>query len=190
MPTGKKGRRSKKAKATKFSGRFGRLREHFIKDPDKALRALYADVERMDGLHSYATIDGFSVESDEPKGIGGTDKAPTPTQILLASLAHCQAITLKIYAEGLGLVLDDVTVKVNGVLDLRGYFYIEDDKGSTVDPSLQTVSIKTYIVTHETEAKVRELIEATKGRGVCLSTVEKGLRIRYYYWLNGKHLRV
>jgi uncharacterized OsmC-like protein len=190
MPTGKKGRRLKKVKAPKFSGRFGRLRGHFLQNPDKALRALYAEVERMDGLHSYAQIDDFSVESDEPKGFGGTDKAPTPTQLLLASMAHCQAITLRIYAEGLGLVLDKVTVKVDGVLDLRGYFGIEDDKGTLVDPSLQTVSIKTYLVTHETEAKVREFLEVTKGKGVCPSTVEKGLKIRYYYWLNNKHLRV
>lgn len=189
MPTGKKGRR-KKAKTPKFSGRFSRMREHFIKNPDKALRALYADVERMEGLHSYARTDTFTVESDEPEGIGGTNKAPTPTQIFLASMAHCQAITLRVYAEGMSLRLDEVTVKVNGVLDLRGYYGIEDEKGSPVDPSLQTVQIKTYIVTHETEADIRALLKAAKGRGVCLSTVEKGIALRYHYWLNGKHLRV
>jgi uncharacterized OsmC-like protein len=190
MPTEKKARRGKTASAPKFSGRFGRLREHFIKNPDKALRAVYADIDRMVGLHSYARTDEFTVESDEPEGIGGTNKGPTPTQLFLASMAHCQAITLRIYAEGLGLVLDEVTVKINGVLDLRGYYSFEDEKGEPVDPSIQTISIKTYIVTHETEAKVRQLIESAKGKGVCLSTVEKGLKIRYYYWLNGKHLRV
>jgi len=165
------------------------LREYFLKNPDKALRGVYADVERMEGLHSFAKTDDFIVDSDEPQGIGGTNKGPTPTQLFLASMAHCQAITLRIYAEGMGLILDEVTVKVNGVLDLCGYYSIEDEKGATVDPSLQTVSIKTYIVTNETEGKVKLLIKATKGKGVCLSTVEKGLKIRYYYWLNGKHLR-
>jgi uncharacterized OsmC-like protein len=190
MSTPKKGRRGNKSSSPKFSGRLARLREYFLKNPDKALRAVYTDVERMEGLHSFAKSDNFTVESDEPQGIGGTDKAPTPTQLFLASMAHCQAITLRIYAEGLGLKLDEVTVKVNGVLDLRGYYSIEDEKGAPVDPSLQTVSIKTYLVTHEAEDKVRQLIRSSKGKGVCLSTVEKGLPIRYYYWLNGKHLRV
>jgi uncharacterized OsmC-like protein len=190
MSTGKKAGRGKKDSTPKFTGRLDRLREHFIKNPDKALRAVYADVERMDGLHSFAKTDEFSVESDEPAGIGGTNKGPTPTQLFLASMAHCQAITLRIYAEGLGLVLDNVTVKVNGVLDLRGYYSVDDEKGKPVDSSLQTVSIKTYIVTNETEGDVRMLIKAIKGKGVCLSTVEKGLKIRYYYWFNGKHLRV
>jgi len=186
MVKAKKGR----SKAPSFSGRFGRLREHFIKNPDKGLRALYADVERMEGLHSFAMTDTFSVESDEPEGIGGSNKAPTPTQLFLASMAHCQAITLRIYTEGLGLAIDNITVKINGVLDLRGYYGIEDENGSLVDSSLQSVSIKTYLVTNETEDKVRQLLDATKGRGVCLSTVEKGLKLRYYYWLNGKHLRL
>jgi uncharacterized OsmC-like protein len=194
MPKAKKGRRSNKAKrdghGPEFKGRFLRLREHFKKDPVSALRALFADVERMDGLHSYARTGKFVVECDEPEGIGGTDRAPTPTQLLLASLAHCQVITLRIYAEAMSIGIDDVKVKVMGTLDLRGYFSVDDAEGTIVDPGLHEVTVKTYIITNETEARIKGLIKAMKGKGVCLSSVEKGIKIRYSYHLNGRHLRL
>jgi len=188
MAKGKKGGR--KAKGPSFSGRFERLRQHFSKHPDSALRTLYADVERMDGLHSYAKTDKFVVESDEPEGIGGTDRAPTPTQLLLASLAHCQAITLRIYSEAMGITIDDLKVKVTGTLDLRGYYSVGDAASTKVPSALQEVVVRTEIFTHETKAKVRELLRATKGRGVCLSSVEKGVRMQFQYRLNGKALKV
>jgi uncharacterized OsmC-like protein len=194
MPKAKKGQRSNKPKrdgqGPVFKGRFLRLREHFKKDPGTALRSLFADVERMDGLHSYARTGKFIVECDEPEGFGGTDKAPTPTQLLLASLAHCQAITLQIYAEAMGIAIDDIKVKVTGTLDLRGYFSVDDAEGPIIDPGLQEVTIKTSIVTNETEAGTKGLIKAMKGKGVCLSSVEKGVKIRYSYHLNGRHLRL
>jgi hypothetical protein len=168
-----------------FEGRFARLRKYFIRKPDSSLRTLYADIERMEGYHSFAAIDGYTVEADEPAGLGGTDKAPTPTQILLAALGHCQAITLKIYAEGLGLQLDKVQVKVTGIVDLRGYFSIPDEHGEPLFPGLDEVIIKTNIESKEPRDRILGLIEASKGRGVCLSSVRPTKGIRFSYKHNG-----
>jgi len=190
MAMAKKTGGRRRAKGPSFSGRFERLRLHYSKHPDSALRTLYADVERMDGLHSYAKADKFTVECDEPEGIGGTDRAPTPTQLLLASLAHCQAITLRIYCEAMGMAIDDLKVKVTGTLDLRRYFSVDDADGPKGTSALQEVVVRTEIFTHETEARVRELLKATKGRGVCLSSVEKGVKMRFQYRLNGKALKI
>ncbi len=44
-------------------------------------------------------IRDFILFIDEPKESGGTDKAPTPSEYLLAALASCMGITMKMYAD-------------------------------------------------------------------------------------------
>lgn len=36
--------------------------------------------------------------ADEPRELGGNDQGPTPTSLLLASIASCKVITAKMYA--------------------------------------------------------------------------------------------
>src|SRR3954464_10682893 len=54
-----------------------------------------------------------TVEADEPKDHGGEDAAPSPQELLAASLASCTAITMEMYAERKGWDIGDVTVHVD-----------------------------------------------------------------------------
>ena len=63
---------------------------------------------------------------DEPEVLGGTDLAPNPVQLILASLGSCQAITYQVWAAKLGIALDGVEARVEGDLDLRGFFGLDD----------------------------------------------------------------
>ncbi len=78
--------------------------------------------EGKGGLHRAVSIRSFSVEVDEPPALGGNDKAPNPVEYALAALATCQEITYRLHADALGVPLDDVSVKLEGELDLRGFF--------------------------------------------------------------------
>ncbi len=78
--------------------------------------------EGKEGLHRAVSIRGFSVEVDEPPALGGKDKAPNPAEYALAALATCQEITYRLHADALGIPLNDVSVKLEGELDLRGFF--------------------------------------------------------------------
>ena len=51
--------------------------------------------------------------ADEPKDEGGDDSAPTPQELLAASLASCTAITIEMYAIRKGWDIGDVTVQVD-----------------------------------------------------------------------------
>jgi putative redox protein len=51
--------------------------------------------------------------SDEPKDEGGEDAAPSPQELLAASLASCTAITMEMYAERKGWDIGDVVVDVD-----------------------------------------------------------------------------
>jgi len=51
--------------------------------------------------------------ADEPRDEGGEDSAPSPQELLAASLASCTAITMEMYAARKGWELPDVEVEVD-----------------------------------------------------------------------------
>ena len=68
--------------------------------------------------------DGFSILSDEPQGVGGDNLGPSPFQLLLASLAACTAMTVRMYAkrkawpvESINLSLDHEKVSADACDD-------------------------------------------------------------------------
>jgi putative redox protein len=50
------------------------------------------------------------VSADEPRESGGDDSAPSPQELLAASLASCTAITMEMYAERKGWDMGPVEV--------------------------------------------------------------------------------
>lgn len=70
-------------------------------------------------------VDGHHVGSDQPRALGGTDRAPSPTKLLLAALAACTAQTYRIWAARLGMRLDEVEVGVRATQDVRGQLGVQ-----------------------------------------------------------------
>jgi uncharacterized OsmC-like protein len=54
-------------------------------------------------------------------------------ELVLAALATCQEITYRAYATALSIPLKSVSVRLEGLLDLRGFFAVKADvrAGST-----------------------------------------------------------
>jgi putative redox protein len=73
-----------------------------------------ATAHRENGTLSHAVeVRGHTLTADEPKDHGGDDSAPSPQELLAASLASCTAITMEMYAQRKGWELGDVTVDVD-----------------------------------------------------------------------------
>ena len=58
-------------------------------------------------------IRNHEVHADEPQANGGDDTAPSPQELLAASLASCTAITIEMYAGRKGWDIGDVSVDVD-----------------------------------------------------------------------------
>jgi len=106
------------------------------------------EVDIRTGAHSFKV--------DEPASVGGADAAANPVQYALASLGACQAITYRVWAALLGVELDSITVRVEGDLDLRGFFGVDDG----VRPGLLAVRVEVTAAGPESEERYAELAAA------------------------------
>lgn len=66
-------------------------------------------------------VGGHRLRADEEKEKGGGDTGAGPHELLLAALASCTAMTLKVYAERKAWPLRDVQVTVNGSTTPTGF---------------------------------------------------------------------
>ena len=59
---------------------------------------------------------------DEPGALAGDDLAASPVEFALAALVSCQVVVYRLYAEALGIAVDDIDITAEGDLDARRLF--------------------------------------------------------------------
>jgi len=96
---------------------------------------------------------GHTFTVDEPPSLGGGGTAPNPVEFALASLGSCQAITYRFWAEQLGIAFDSLTVRLEGDLDLRGFFGFDE----SVRPGFTAVRVDVSITGPESDERYQEL---------------------------------
>jgi putative redox protein len=72
-----------------------------------------ATARRVGTYRHEIAIRNHGLSADEPTEHGGQDAAPSPQELLAASLASCTAITMEMYAQRKGWELPDVEVQVD-----------------------------------------------------------------------------
>ena len=112
---------------TALAGIVDATAEAVSQDVGTAQALFRATGDAGDGVRSHIRIGNHEVLVDEPPALGGDDAAPNPVEFALASLLSCQVVTYRFYAAKLGIPVDDVHVDVEGDLDVRGFFGIDDE---------------------------------------------------------------
>ena len=68
----------------------------------------------------------WSVATDMPAGVGGGGAAPTPSWLLRAAWAACEATVIAMRAAELGIPLDRIEVVAESESDLRGLLGVDE----------------------------------------------------------------
>jgi putative redox protein len=70
-----------------------------------------ASAQRISGFRHVVKVRQHQLRIDEGVEAGGDDSAPSPQELLAASLASCTAVTIEMYAARKGWELGDVEVE-------------------------------------------------------------------------------
>ena len=127
----------------------------FRAEPETARATFESSSLLKDGLRSEVKLRDHRLTIDEPESLGGTDAGPNPVELILASLGSCQEITYKAFAAALGISLDSVSVKLEGNIDLRGFFAVEE----RVRPGYQNITGTVTIESSASEEQIEQLRE-------------------------------
>ena len=84
----------------------------------------------------------FTIHTDEPEELFGTNTAPNPQEILMAALNACMLVTYVENAAMLGVALEKIEIETQGTLDLRGAFGLDETIKSGYEEMRCTVHIK------------------------------------------------
>jgi len=90
---------------------------------------------------------------DEPAALAGDDVAASPVEIALGALISCQIVVYRLYANALGIQLDDISVVAEGDLDARRLFGIDEQ----VRAGFSAVRLTATVTGPETQERYREL---------------------------------
>jgi putative redox protein len=94
------------------------------------------------GYEARVTVRGHELTVDEPAEDGGKDTGPTPTELLLASLASCYTLALRWAAKHRNLPLGDVQVTASGSYDGLKFGAIRLNVAGDLPPGQEAVLLR------------------------------------------------
>ena len=100
--------------------------EFFRKKPESAIYRPKVSSKHVRGLYTETKVREHTVMSDYGEAAGGTNMAPNPIELLLSAMAACIEAAFYEFALHEGFTIHSLSLDVEGTLDLRGLFMIDD----------------------------------------------------------------
>jgi len=128
--------------------------EFFKRKPEAAIYKPKVSSKHIKNLYTESMAREHLVKSDYAEAAGGDNQAPNPIELLLAAFAACIEAAFYEFAVHEGFTINGLTVNVEGTLDLRGLFMIDD-----VSAGFKDLRYDFQIESPDDTEKLRELAE-------------------------------
>jgi putative redox protein len=127
-------------------------------DPTGAAGSFSTVTTWEDGARARTTARSFTIETDEPAPLGGTDKAVDPMELVLAAVGTCLTIGWVTAAARRGIEYRGLRIEVAGDFDLRGYLALDDD----VRPGFSDIRYTVHVDSDADPAVLEEIKAAAE----------------------------
>jgi uncharacterized OsmC-like protein len=126
-------------------------------DPAAGRGSFRTTTEWVDGARARTIARSFSIETDEPSPLGGSDQAVDPMELLLASVGTCLTIGWVTHAARRGVEFRDLRIDVEGDYDLAGYLALGDTR-----PGYGEVRYTVHVDTDASDDVLEEIRKAAE----------------------------
>ena len=125
----------------------------FQRKPEAAIYKPKVSSKHIYGLCTETSVREHIVISDYAEPAGGTNKAPNPIEMLLSAFAACIEAAFYEFAVHRDMKINSLSVQVEGTLDLKGLFMVDD----STKPGFQDLTYTFNIDSPDNEEEIRKL---------------------------------
>ena len=126
-----------------------------------------------EGLQVESESRGFKIIMDEPKNLGGTDKAMNPVEALLCVLGGCQTIVASAFAKAKGFTFEELHIDLEGDLDPDGFLGKSDD----VRKGFQEIRYNIRFKTNESQEKAEAFADFIEKTCPVSDSLQNGVKL-------------
>ena len=130
--------------------------------------------KKVGDLGVEVTARGHKIKVDEPIEGGGEDTGMNPVEMLLGSIAACQTISTSIYAESMGIKIDEMSIEVEGDMASAGFMGYAKFR-----PGYTNIRSHIKIKSDADPAMVQQLIDLVEIRCPVEDSVKNGVEIAH-----------
>jgi uncharacterized OsmC-like protein len=163
------------------------IRERYQADPDGAplvLRVTGGSSDLADPLHcsvSPDSVPSVHYESGAHPAVGGVGDVPCSGDLVLAALAACQEITMRMVAANMGIDLEALEISVEGDWDPRGTLAM--GKEFPIGLTAIRCHVKVTVAGDERGERAERLLRSSERFCVVLNTLRAGVPVETTFTL-------
>jgi uncharacterized OsmC-like protein len=125
-------------------------------------------VGAQEGTHSA----DYSLVSDEPKEVLGSDAGVSPAELLLSALGACLTVGYAANAAALGIEIDDLSIEISTNASLEGFMNIRN-----AAPGVESIAVNVNIKTSAPAEAVEELHAYVNAQSPIWDTLANPVRL-------------
>jgi uncharacterized OsmC-like protein len=164
------------------------LRTMYKDQPEKALiikQVRTASLSDCDALHG-TVVPGdsydVSIKYGIDRAVGGYHDAPNPGELLCAALAACQDATIRMVADVLGVVVEDLEVEVRGYVDVRASIGMAVT--SPVEFQTMKCTVNLQVAAETPPVLIDRLLTGAERCCINLATLKRGVNVDLKFDVN------